>query len=77
MAEKTGIPVGYGVDQAMIESIGGYWEANREFSQPAEFIIRPDGTIAMLSYSDGPLSRMEAADAVRTVSYTHLTLPTT
>ena len=64
MAEKIGFPVGYGVDRALIESIGGTYEANREFSQPAEFLLDPDNKIVQVSYSDGPLARTEAGDVL-------------
>ena len=69
MADKIGFPVGYGVDQQLIESVGGYWEANRKFAQPSEFVLSPDNTIAQLSYSDGPLARMEAGDVLKLVEF--------
>lgn len=69
MAAELGFPVGYGVDQALIESLGGYWEANRKFSQPAEFVLSPENTIVQLSYSDGPLARTEAEDVLKLVAF--------
>ncbi len=69
MAEAIGYPVGYGVDQALIEGLGGYWQAARKFAQPAEFLLKPDNTIVQLSYSDGPLARTEAGDVVRMVDH--------
>lgn len=68
-AEKTGLTIGYGVDQKMIERLGGYWEAGRGFSQPAEFLLAPSGKIAQVSYSDGPLARTEASDVIRMVKF--------
>lgn len=67
MAEKIGFPVGYGVDQALIESIGGAWEANREFAQPSEFLLSPENEIMQVSYSEGPLARTEASDVIKLV----------
>jgi len=67
MAAKVGFPIGYGVDQALIEGLGGYWEAQRKFAQPAEFLLTPDNRIIQLSYSDGPLARTEAGDVLRLV----------
>ncbi len=69
MAAKIGIPVGYGVDQATIEGLGGYWEPQREFAQPLEAVITPEGKIAQLSVSDGPLARTEAGDVIRMVNF--------
>ena len=62
-------PIGWGVDQATIESLGGYWEANRKFAQPAEFLLTPEGKIAQLSYSDGPLARTEVEDVLKYVGF--------
>lgn len=69
MAEKIGFPVGFGVDQAMIEGLGGYWQATRKFAQPAEFLLNPKNTIVQLSYSDGPLARTEAEDVLKLVDH--------
>jgi|GEM_PF-3109945 len=69
MAEQIGFPVGFGVDQAMIESLGGYWQAQRQFAQPAEFLLNPKNAIVQLSYSDGPLARTEAGDVLRLVDH--------
>ncbi len=68
MAAKAGYPVAWGVDQAMIESVGGYWEANRKFGQPSEFVLSPENRIVQLSYSDGPLARTEADDVLKLVA---------
>ena len=69
MAADLGIPIGYGVDQETIESLGGYWEPRRNFAQPAEFLLAPSGKIAQLSYSDGPLARTEAGDVIKVVDF--------
>jgi len=69
MAAELGIPVGYGVDQALIESLGGFWEANRKFAQPSEFVLTPENAIVQLSYSDGPLARTEAEDVLKLVAF--------
>lgn len=68
-ADKYDFPVGYGVDQGLIESVGGYWQAERKFAQPSEFVLAPDGKIAMVSYSDGPLARVEAGDVIKMVNF--------
>lgn len=68
-AAKLDFPVAYGVDQAMIEGLGGYWQPTRKFAQPAEFLINPEGKIVQLSYSDGPLARTEAGDVLKLVSF--------
>ena len=69
MASTLSFPIGYGVDQAMIEGLGGYWETRRSISQPAEFVLAPSGKIVQLSYSDGPLARTDAADVIKLVKF--------
>lgn len=64
-AATTGLTIGYGIDQAMIEGLGGYWQAERKFAQPAEFVLAPSGKIVQVSYSDGPLARTEASDVIK------------
>ncbi len=66
-AATLGLTMAWGVDQAMIEGLGGYWQGERAFSQPAEFLLGPDNRITCLSYSDGPLGRIDAADVLRMV----------
>jgi peroxiredoxin len=69
MATELGLKIGFGLDQAFSESIGGYWEANRKFAQPSEFVLSPENTIVQLSYSDGPLARTEAEDVLKLVAF--------
>ena len=69
MADDLGFPVGFGVDEATASAIGGYWEARRNFAQPSEFVINPNGKIVQLSYSDGPLARTEAGDVLKMVAF--------
>ena len=69
MAAEIGFPVGYGADQALAESLGAYWEANRKFIQPTEVVLSPENQIVQLSYSDGPLARTEAEDVLKMVAF--------
>ena len=69
MAGQTGFPVGHSVDRATIESIGGTYEAAREFAQPSEFVLTPENEIVQVSYSDGPLARTEAGDAIKFIDF--------
>lgn len=69
MATNIGLPLGFGVNQELIEGLGGYWQATRQFAQPAEFLLDPNNKIVQLSYSDGPLARTEAADVIKLVDH--------
>ena len=69
MAANIGFPVGHSVDKALIGSVGGTYEDARAFAQPSEFILDPDNTIVQASYSDGPLARTEASDALKFIDF--------
>jgi peroxiredoxin len=60
-------PVCYGLDARQTgEAIGGYinTEADPAYLQPASFILRPDGRIALAVYSSGSVGRLTGEDAV-------------
>ena len=69
MDKDLQFPIGYGVDKATSDSLGGYWEPRRNFAQPSEFLITPSGKLVQVSYSDGPLARTEAGDVIKLVSF--------
>ena len=68
-AAKTGLPIGYGVSGEQAELLGAYYQAQRQFIQPTEFVLSPRNKIAQLSYSDGPLARTEASDVIKLVNF--------
>jgi peroxiredoxin len=55
-------PLAFGVTRQMADTIGAWWEPNRNFIQPAEFIIGNDGKVISSTYSSGPIGRAEPAD---------------
>lgn len=64
---EAGFPILYGLDvEEMEERIGAYVEkgGEREHLQPAQFILKPDGTVALASYSSGPVGRLDAEEAL-------------
>lgn len=70
MMEKVeaGFPLLYGLDvDEMEERIGAYVEkgGEREHLQPAQFILKPDGRVALASYSSGPVGRLDAEEALK------------
>jgi peroxiredoxin len=67
---RLSFPVLYGLDaQQMEQTIGAYISTDPLYLQATNFVIRPDGTIAMAIYSSGALGRLVAADAVNYVKY--------
>lgn len=69
VAAGVSFPIGYGATREMADKIGAWWEGKRNFIQPAEFLIGPDGKVMSSSYSSGPLGRIEAMDVVRSIDF--------
>jgi peroxiredoxin len=69
VAADVSFPVGYGVTRAIADTLGAWWEDRRSIIQPSEFIVGADGKVVVSSYSDGPLGRIDAADAVRLIRF--------
>ena len=62
-------PVAEGVSRADGDAIGAWWEENRNFIQPAEFLIGDAGKIMASSYSAGPLGRIDPEEAIRLITF--------
>jgi len=69
VAVDVSFPVGYGVTREMADKIGAWWEDRRSIIQPSEFILGADGKVIVSSYSDGPLGRIDAADAIKLIKF--------
>jgi peroxiredoxin len=68
MQEEEGLsfPVLYGLDvDEMKEKLGLYIEhGDRDHLQPAQFILRPGGVVALACYSSGAVGRLRADEAL-------------
>lgn len=63
-------PVAHGLDlEATIRDLGGFYHQEKGFLQPSNFVLRPNGTIEVASYSSGPIGRLTAADVLAMVRY--------
>jgi peroxiredoxin len=62
-------PVAWGLTTADAERIGAAWEGQRNFMQPAQFILNPRNEIMHTAYGEGPLGRIQAADVVKWVAF--------
>jgi peroxiredoxin len=72
LVEKLGVtyPVAYGMDaEAVCGKTGAFYESERKFIQPACFLLRPDKTIEMVTYSSGPVGRFVAKDVLDVVKF--------
>jgi hypothetical protein len=62
--------VAYGMDAETISRItGAYYDINKKFIHATGFLIRPDNTIEVASYSSGPIGRFVAHDVLRLVRF--------
>ena len=69
VANDVSFPIGAGVTREQAEAIGAWWDDGRSIVQPAQFVIRRDGTIVQSTYSDGPLGRLLAEDVLGLVNF--------
>jgi peroxiredoxin len=67
VADEVNFPVGYGVTKDLADTLGSWWEPNRQIIQPTELILNADNKVVASSYSDGPLARTQAADVISLV----------
>jgi peroxiredoxin len=61
-------PVAYGTTREESEAFGAWWENERGFIQPAEFLLGRDGVVLGSMYASGPVGRMGADEAVRLIT---------
>jgi peroxiredoxin len=72
IVEKLGItyPIGYGMNlEAMAKLIGAFYEKERKILHATDFLLRPDKTIAVASYSSGAIGRFVAQDVIKLVKF--------
>ncbi len=67
LADGKSFPFAWGMTRADADRIGAWWEDRRGIVQPSEFILDGENRVQASSYSDGPLGRMDAADALRLI----------
>jgi peroxiredoxin len=61
-------PVAYGVTKDESEVFGAWWDGERNFIQPAEFLLGRGGVVLGSMYASGPVGRMGADEAVRLIT---------
>lgn len=72
LVEKLALsyPVAYGMDmEATCRKMGVFFEKDRKFLHPSCFLIRPDNTLEVASYSTGPIGRFAAKDVLNLVRF--------
>ncbi len=60
----------YGLDaHEMVATIGAYISEKKLYLHATGFVLRPDKAIELAGYSNGPISRITADDAISMISY--------
>ena len=67
---RLGFPVLYGLDAHQVaKTIGASINEDPLFLQATNFVLRPDGTVAVVVYSSSAIGRLVAADTVNFLKY--------
>jgi len=69
VAAELSYPVAEGVTRADGDTVGAWWDENRNFVQPAEFLMGDGGRILASSYSAGPLGRIDPEETMRLINF--------
>lgn len=72
-----GFDLGYGLTEDQMATLGVYvssplspTETDRNFAEPGVFVVRPDGSILLISISNGPSARPELAELLDGMIFT-------
>jgi len=68
VSQSLGFPVAFGMTRADGDLMGSWWEENRDFLQPTEFILRGSTVIAS-TYSNSPVGRMDPAETLSVIEH--------
>src|SRR2546426_2903562 len=61
-------PVAYGTTREEAALVGAWWEGDRGFIQPAEFLLGRGGVVLGSMYASGPVGRIGADEVVRLIT---------
>jgi peroxiredoxin len=67
---RLSFPVLYGLDAHQVaKTIGASINEDPLYLQATDFVLRPDGTVALAVYSSGAIGRLVAADTINFLKY--------
>lgn len=69
LAADKGYRFAYGMTREDGEVLDAWYQEQRKFIQPAEFLLSQSGTVLFSSYSDGPIGRMDATETLSLIRY--------
>ena len=62
-------PVGWGVTREIGNTLGSFWDDNRDFIQPTEFLFTKSGRIMTSTYSSSPIGRTDPAETLTLLKF--------
>ena len=63
-------PFAYELDvRSTLNSVGGFYDHEKQFFQPSGFLLRPGGVVEVAVYSSGPIGRLSADDVLTLVRH--------
>ena len=68
VAGGVSYPVAYGVSRKEANALGAWWQEERGYIQPSEFILARDGSVLGAMYASGPIGRMQADETLRFIT---------
>ena len=69
VAASLNFPVAYGVTRDIGNALGSWWDERRDFIQPSEFVLNPEGKVIFSAYSNAPVGRMDPAETLTLIKY--------
>ena len=69
VAADLGFPVAYGMTRDDASRIDAWWDDNRNFIQPSEFIISGRGRVIGATYSNSPVGRMDPKETLTLLKF--------
>jgi hypothetical protein len=65
---KASFPIAYGLEVPRdAEKVGAYWEERRKIIHATNFIIDRDKKVTQACFATGPIGRIVAEDALRSI----------
>jgi peroxiredoxin len=64
VGEPLSFSVAWGVERELGNMLGSFWDEERDFIQPTEFIVNQNGKVLSSTYSSSPVGRTDPEEAL-------------
>jgi|TARA_B100001964_G_scaffold219402_1_gene261446 hypothetical protein len=69
VGKNLSFPVAWGVERDTGNKLGSFWDEQRDFMQPTEFVVTGSGRIISSTYSSSPIGRTDPEDALTLLNF--------